>query len=66
MSIIGDETYVHSSGTYITGSGLAGSQLLKQRSGGCYASTYIPNKASMKQSAILHAAGPNGGGGDAW
>ena len=63
MSIIGDETYVHSSGTYITGSGLAGSQLLKQRSGGCYASTYIPNKASMKQSAILHAARAKTAGG---
>ena len=61
MSIIGDETYQHASGVYIMGSGLAGSQLLKMRSGGCYASTYIPDAAGMKQSAILHAAGPNGG-----
>ena len=61
MSVIGDESYQHSAGVYIAGSGMAGSQLLKQRSGGCYASTYIPAKSSSKQSAILHAAGPNGG-----
>ena len=62
MSVIGDESYQHASGVYIAGSGRSGSQLLKERSGGCYASTYIPAKTSMKQSAILHAAGPNGGG----
>ena len=62
MSVIGDETYQHAAGVYITGSGMSGSQLLTERSGGCLASTYLPNKASMKQSAILHAAGPNGGG----
>ena len=59
--IIGDETYQHAAGVYITGSGESGSELLRRRSGGCMASTYIPAKASMKQSAILHAAGPNGG-----
>ena len=62
MSIIGDETYQHAAGVYIAGSGESGSELLSRRSGGCMASTYIPDKANMKQSAILHAAGPNGGG----
>ena len=62
MGLIGDETYQHASGVYIQGSGLAGSQLLKMRSGGCMASTYLPDAAGMKQSAILHGAGPNGGG----
>lgn len=61
MSVIGNETYTHSAGTYIAGSGESGSELLKRRSAGCMASTYIPDAASMKQSAILHAAGPNGG-----
>ena len=61
-SIVGDETYQHAAGVYIAGSGEAGSELLRRRSGGCIASTYIPDAASMKQSAILHAAGPNGGG----
>ena len=61
MSIVGDETYVHAAGKYIAGSGESGSELLMRRSGGCYASTYIPDAASMKQSAILHAAGDNGG-----
>ena len=60
-SIIGDESYQHSAGVYISGSGESGSELLRRRSGGCVASTYIPAKASMKQSAILHASGPNGG-----
>ena len=50
MSIIGDETYQHAAGVYIAGSGKSGSQLLMERSGGCMASTYIPNAASMKQS----------------
>ena len=62
MSVIGDETYKHSAGLYIAGSGEAGSGLLSRRSGGCMASTYIPDAASMKQNAILHAMGPNGGG----
>ena len=61
-SVIGDETYQHAAGVYITGSGESGSELLKRRSAGCMASTYIPAAASMKQSAILHAAGPGGGG----
>ena len=61
-SVIGDETYQHAAGTYISGSGESGSELLSRRSGGCQASTYIPAKASMLQNAILHAAGPNGGG----
>ena len=60
VSIVGDETYQHSAGVYITGSGEAGSELLERRSKGCYASTYIPDKVSMKQSALLHAAGSNG------
>ena len=61
MSVVGDETYQHAAGVYIQGSGKAGSELMSARSGGCYASTYIPDAAGMKQSAILHAAGPNGG-----
>ena len=62
MSVVGDETYVHAAGVYITGSGESGSELLRRRSGGCMASTYIPAKSSMKQAAILHSAGMNGGG----
>ena len=61
MGLIGDETYRHAAGVYIAGSGESGSELLSRRSGGCMASTYIPNAASDIQSAILHAAGPNGG-----
>ena len=61
MSVIGDDTYRHAAGVYITGSGESGSELLRRRSGGCVASTYIPDVASMKQFAILHSAGPNGG-----
>ncbi len=60
-SIIGDETYRHAAGTYQAGSGESGSEALRRRSRACYASTYIPAIASMKQSAVLHAAGPNGG-----
>ena len=60
-SIVGDETYKHAAGVYQGGSGESGSEFLKRRSGGCYASSYIPDAAGMKQSAILHAAGPNGG-----
>lgn len=61
-SVIGVSTYTHSAGVYIAGSGESGSELLSRRSGGCVSSSYIPATASMKQSAILHAAGPNGGG----
>ena len=62
MSVIGDETYRHAAGLYIVGSGEAGSELLKRRSGGCMASSsYIPDASAMKQSAILHAGGSNGG-----
>ncbi len=60
-SIIGDETYRHAAGVYQAGSGESGSEALRRRSRACYASTYIPAIASMKQSAVLHAAGPNGG-----
>ena len=62
MSVIGDETYQHAAGVYIAGSGEAGSELLRRRSGGCMATTYIPDAASTKQAAILHSAGSNGGG----
>ena len=61
MSVIGDDTYRHAAGVYITGSGESGSELLRRRSGGCVASTYIPDVSSTKQFAILHSAGPNGG-----
>ena len=60
-SIIGITTYQRAAGVYLAGSGEAGSDLLKRRSGGCYASSYIPDVASHKQSAILHSAGGNGG-----
>ena len=60
-SVIGDETYQHAAGVYISGSGESGSELLSRRSAGCMASTYIPAIASKKQSAILHASGANGG-----
>ena len=59
--MIGDETYQHAAGVYQAGSGEAGTEALNRRSMSCIASTYIPAAASMKQSAILHAAGPNGG-----
>ena len=62
MSVIGDETYQHAAKVYIAGSGESGSELLRRRSAGCMASTYIPDAAGMKQPAILHSAGPNGGG----
>ena len=42
--MIGDETYQHAAGTYITGSGESGAELLRRRSAGCYASTYIPRR----------------------
>ena len=61
MSVVGDETYQHSARVYMNGTAISGSMLLKERSAGCMASTYVPAPASMKQSAILHAAGPNGG-----
>lgn len=62
-SVIGEETYRHSAGVYIQGSGESGSELLARRSAGCIASSYLPNMdaTSKKQSAILHASGPNGG-----
>ena len=62
MGLIGDESYRHAAGVYIAGSGESGSELLSRRSGGCMASTYIPDAVSDIQSSILHAAGPNGGG----
>ena len=61
MSVVGDETYRHAARVYLTGTAVSGSQLLKERSAGCMASSYIPATASMKQAAILHAAGSNGG-----
>lgn len=62
MSVIGIATYSHAAGMYLPGSGEAGSELLRRRSAGCQASNYIPAVANHKQPAILHAAGPNGGG----
>ena len=60
-SVIGEETYTHAAGTYLTGSAVSGTELLRTRSGGCEASSYIPDAASNIQPAILHASGPNGG-----
>ena len=62
MGVIGVASYTHAAGVYIAGSGKSGSQLLAERSGGCMASSYIPAKNGNHQQAILHAAGPNGGG----
>ena len=62
MSVIGTATYQHAASVYIAGSGESGSELLSRRSGGCQASSYIPAKTGMIQNAILHAAGPGGGG----
>ena len=64
MSVVGTASYIHASGVYITGSGESGTELLRRRSGGCVASVYIPaaDGTTHKQAAILHAAGPNGGG----
>lgn len=61
-SVVGDETYRHAASVYQAGSGESGSEVLKRRSASCMASSYIPATASMKQSCVLHAAGPNGGG----
>ena len=61
MGLIGTAAYRHSAGVYIAGSGESGSEMLSRRSGGCMASSYIPAPVSDIQSAILHAAGPNGG-----
>ena len=60
-SVIGDETYKHAAAQYQTGSGEAATEALARRSASCIASSYIPDATGMKQSAILHAAGPNGG-----
>ena len=60
-SVIGDETYKHAAKVYQSGSGEAGTEALARRSRSCIASTYIPDIASKKQSAILHVAGANGG-----
>ena len=65
MSIIGDETYMHAAGVYVSGSGESGSELLSRRSGGCMATTYLPDASNMKQSCLLHSAGPNPNGGGA-
>ena len=62
MSVIGDETYRHAAGTYLTGSAVSGTELLRTRSAGCMGSSYIPDAQGNIQQAILHAAGPNGGG----
>ena len=61
MSVIGTASYTQAAGVYIAGSGESGSELLMKRSGGCMASSFIPAAVSMKQKAILHSAGPNGG-----
>ena len=61
QAVIGNESYAHAAGVYIAGSGASGSELLSKRSMSCMASSYIPDIASMKQSAILHASGDNGG-----
>ena len=62
-SVIGIETYKRAAGVYLARSGEAGTTLLKSRSGGCYASSYIPDPdgTTHRQSAILHSAGSNGG-----
>ena len=60
-SVIGNETYQHAAAQYQTGSGEAATEALARRSMSCIASSYIPDATGMKQSAILHAAGPNGG-----
>ena len=59
--LIGVATYKHAAATYLAGSGEAGSELLFRRARSVMASSYIPAVASMKQYAILHAGGANGG-----
>ena len=60
-SIIGISTYRHAASVYQTGSGESATEALKRRSRACLASVYVPDVASMKQSAVLHAGGSNGG-----
>ena len=64
MCVLGTATYRHAAGKYLSGSGDSGSDLLSRRSGGVLASSFIPAAQSNLQSALLHAAGPNGGGAD--
>ena len=64
MCVLGTATYRHAAGKYLSGSGDSGSDLLARRSGGVLASSFIPAAQSNLQSALLHAAGPNGGGAD--
>ena len=60
-SVIGTETYQAAAGILLSGTSDAAVELFMRRSGGCIASTYIPAAVSNVQSALLHAAGPNGG-----
>ena len=63
MSVIGNETYQHAAGVYITGSGESGFGIAGQAGRrGVWLVRTFPTIASKKQAAILHAAGPNGGG----
>ena len=51
MSVIGDETYRHAAGTYLTGSAVSGTELLRTRSAGCMGSSYIPDaQGNIQQS----------------
>lgn len=61
-SVIGVASYQHAASKYQDGSGESGSEALRRRSASCVASVYVPAPASNVQAAILHAAGPNGGG----
>ncbi|MCY4374311.1 MAG: hypothetical protein OXC31_11105 [Spirochaetaceae bacterium] len=62
MVVLGVESYKHSAAKYLAGAAESGSDLLKRRSGGILASVFVPPPTNAGiQSALLHAAGPNGG-----
>ena len=70
-SVVGVQTYRHAAGVYQAGSGESGSEALRRRSMGCYASSFVPAapaagdpRADVQDGNVFHAGGPNGGGGE--
>ena len=63
--VLGVDSYQHAASVFQTGSGSgeSASEVIKRRSGGTMASSYIPAKSNAKiqNGNLLHAAGPNGG-----
>ena len=64
--VLGIDSYQHAASVFQTGSGSgeSASEVIKRRSGGTMASSFIPAKVSatkIQNGNLLHAAGPNGG-----